>query len=97
MKIEVLVDIYRNVFPNSKKSEEMYCYGNIRAINEKKQEELDKCIQEMIDNDSELLHPSMRLDVVISVPQHHITAPLETDRKCIFNTETKKFEFKSRT
>lgn len=81
-KVEVLVDIYPNHFSKT----EPYSYKNIRAVNSDEQGIVDKCIQEMINEDNELLLEGM---VVFG----NRLLPSDKNKKCLFDIINKNFEF----
>ena len=85
MKINVLVNIYRNYFPE--KYSGNYIYDNVRAINKAEQPIVDKCITEM-----EKQKALVILDREMILPINELR-PIEIDRKAILNTADKKFEF----
>lgn len=85
MKIQVLVDVYRNYFPQ--KYSGNVVYDNVRAINLAEQSLVDQCIVEM--KNEELL---VILDREMILPKNELY-PLEVDKKATLNVEKKCFEF----
>ncbi|MFQ1022981.1 hypothetical protein ACIWO4_06700 [Avibacterium paragallinarum] len=83
MKINVLADIYTNYFADGEK----YYYDNIRSVIPEEQGIVDEVVSDMLNNGSKLLFPK---DMIFPC---NTPKPLETDRKCILNTEQKVFSF----
>lgn len=88
MEINVLVDIYKNYFPNNSefKSTNNHVYGNIRAVDLKEKLLVEQCIELMYQDNSPFLFPR---DTII----FNEIKPIETDRVCILDIENKVFKF----
>ncbi|QPB43344.1 hypothetical protein [Rodentibacter haemolyticus] len=83
MKVHVLVDIYINYFP---RGDNKYIYNNVRAVDQKNNEIVADCIEDMLRNKSVFLFDP-ELIIVNDI------SPIEKDRSCILDTELQLFEF----
>ncbi len=96
-KIPVFVDIYLNRFLEDSN----YCYGNIRAADDRDEEIVRQCVQRMKEGDSDLLRenqpirpiPNGSRDAGEGIGFFPDEPPVETDRKCVLDTEKMSFEF----
>lgn len=85
--IRVRLDVYRNAFNfDANGNGPECCYTNVRVINSQDQTALSISLDEMyLSEDPQLLDPNL-----ICLNKY---TPIEIDRECLFNLDTKTFLF----